>query len=86
MNNEPVAWMWEREINGLARETLFLTYRPWNENAIPLYIHPAKTLTDEEIIKVIEQVECTYDPAEIETSYDYEFRVAKAILRKAQEK
>jgi 2-methylcitrate dehydratase PrpD len=46
----------------------------------------AKTLTDEEIMEVVEKIECTYDPMEIETSYDYEFRIAKAILRKAQEK
>ena len=52
MNNEPVAWMLEQEINNLAKETVFLTYRPWNENAIPLYTTPQiKELSDEEIME-----------------------------------
>jgi hypothetical protein len=79
--NKPVAWMWEQKINGLARETVFLTYRPWNENAIPLYTHPAKTLTDEEIMVLYEEY--------IETQYASESNVlgfGRAILRKAQEK
>ena len=45
-----------------------------------------RELTDEEIMEVVEKIECTYDPMELETSYDYEFRIAKTILRKAQEK
>jgi hypothetical protein len=85
MNNEPVAWMWEREINGLARETLFLTYRPWNENAIPLYIHPAKTLTDEEIDSIAMSCEVGDRFNQIgDHIYTREF--ARAILSKAQEK
>jgi hypothetical protein len=92
MNNEPVAWMWEQEINGLARETVFLTYRPWNENAIPLYTHPAKTLTDEEIKFIaypFESIYTTYDKQTdtdtVHTRFD-QLGFAKAILRKAQEK
>ena len=77
MNNEPVAWVLEQEINGLAKETVFLTYRPWNENAIPLYTHPAKTLTDEVLMQLYEVAD--YSPE----SYLEE---ARAILRKAQEK
>jgi hypothetical protein len=47
MNNEPVAWM-EIEEGG------FTEYKVWREpvsnKSIPLYTHPAKTLTNEEIL------------------------------------
>ena len=70
MNNEPVAWM-----NRLGR----LEYEQGNGFEIPLYTHPAKTLTDEEIDNLIADV------AEKPTDEDlYDF--ARAILRKAQEK
>ena len=44
MNNEPVAWMrtnkqWRKEVSWVEKEGF----------DIPLYTHPAKTLTDEEI-------------------------------------
>ena len=84
MKDEPVAWMMENPQNTSA----YLTFeKPTREmkishQAIPLYNHPAKTLTDEEIIKELE--------SEIERLQDQlnEFLVAKdlAILRKAQEK
>jgi hypothetical protein len=89
MNTEPVAWI---NLDRFKDEALYLADCV-SENKVenmgittPLYTHPAKTLTDEEIMEVVEKIECTYDPMEIETSYDYEFRIAKAILRKAQEK
>jgi len=66
MNNEPVAWM-----NRLGR----LEYEQGNGFEIPLYTHPAKTLTDEEILEVIKERETP--------SY---MNFARAILRKAQEK
>jgi len=53
MNNEPVAWMMENPQNTSA----YLTFeKPTREmkishQAIPLYTHPAKTLTDEEILQ-----------------------------------
>jgi hypothetical protein len=75
--------MVEQEINGLAKETIFLTYRPWNENAIPLYTHPAKTLTDEEIIACAQDVK--YSELSIAVN-DFYILFARAILRKAQEK
>ena len=50
MNNEPVAWM-EIEEGGITE------YKVWREpvssKSIPLYTHPAKTLTDEEIDNAI---------------------------------
>ena len=45
MNNEPVAWMYQDDESrsvAFHRDTLPC-------GAIPLYTHPAKTLTDEEI-------------------------------------
>ena len=78
MNNEPVAWM-EIEYGG------FTEYKVWREpvssKSIPLYTHPAKTLTDEEIMVLYEEY--------IETQYASESNVlgfGRAILRKAQEK
>ena len=79
MNNEPVAWM--SAVNG---ETVYVGYEPaegWL--AIPLYTHPVKELTDEEIIEI---GLLTTDPrfSHIESPLLLEF--ARAILRKAQEK
>ena len=51
MNNEPVAWM-GKDYDGIKTDFYFdveknkLPYRLY-ETAIPLYTHPAKTLTDE---------------------------------------
>jgi hypothetical protein len=48
-----------------------------DDNPTPLYTHPAKTLTDEEILSCIDESEP--DTADM-------IRFARAILRKAQEK
>jgi tRNA A58 N-methylase Trm61 len=47
---------------------------------IPLYTHQAKTLTDEEIWEVINRT------AWVGTEEEIRFKIAEAILRKAQEK
>jgi hypothetical protein len=71
MNNEPVAWISE---NG----RIFDELPPISDGLMPLYAHPAKTLTDEEIDSLI------IDVAEKPTDEDlYDF--AKAILKKVQE-
>jgi hypothetical protein len=49
MNNEPVAWMQHHDETG--KVTKYSPVQTW-ENDIPLYTHPAKTLTDEEIEQV----------------------------------
>jgi hypothetical protein len=49
---------------------------------IPLYTHPAKTLTDEEILEVKKTVEYN----QFMTAGEYAFNVAKAALKKASEK
>ena len=80
MNNEPVAWMelYKGEFNNI--------YKNWFDckdkgewSAIPLYTHPVKELTDEEIKQVWSGVKWNgSDPIEL--------TFARAILRKAQEK
>lgn len=77
MKNEPVAWMYD--FNGAkAFSTDALGARTFHQNPIPLYTHPAKELTDEEIREVAKDVEY-----ESYAQWKYEF--ARAILRKTQE-
>ena len=81
MNNEPVAWM----IKTLDGKRLMLYGKeqpPKFESEvqyIPLYTHPAKTLTDEEILELWD-----WDSGEILATDLLDF--ADAILRKAQQK
>ena len=71
MNNEPVAWM----SNGKE----FYVQKNYCPDFIPLYTHPAKELTDEEILDLASYA------GENPTKYDM-IDFARAILRKAQEK
>jgi len=77
MNNEPVAWM-EIEEGGITE------YKVWREpvssKSIPLFTHPAKTLTDEEILDIWYATE---DGSNEWTRY---VTFARAILKKASEK
>ena len=72
MNNEPVAWM----SNGKE----FYVQKNYCPDFIPLYTHPVKELTDEEIIAVGNAVVNHID------SNEGWLEFARAILRKAQEK
>ena len=74
---KPVAWMQHHYETG--KVTKFSPVKVW-EDDIPLYLHPAKTLTDEEI----EQIGKEYGIKSVYQFAYYEF--ARAILRKAQEK
>ena len=75
MNNEPIAWM---RLTG--NRVTRITLEKVQDTDIPLYTHPAKTLTDEEIIEVWCVLEDT-------NSAEHDAKVfARAILRKAQEK
>jgi hypothetical protein len=69
MNNEPAAWM----SNGKE----FYVQKNYCPDFIPLYTHPVKELTDEEIVNL-------YKETEADNGGIREF--ARAILRKAQEK
>jgi len=71
--NEPVAWM-SVDLDG---RTVLATYE--FETAIPLYNHPAKTLTDEEITAIVNDLTCTADK-------NWNVLFARAILKKASEK
>jgi len=80
MNNEPLAWMFQ----GAFDISTYVSFEKPNPdiypNPTPLYTHPAKTLTDEEIIKVYE------DMLGVASAKSSAIDFAKAILRKAQEK
>jgi hypothetical protein len=85
MNNEPVAWGWyDLEIKRF--------FPHWDEDlmenkegCIPLYTHPAKTLTDEEIEEfayAFELWQLNNPDKALEGIKDF----ARAILKKASEK
>jgi hypothetical protein len=73
--NEPVAWMLvDASWNDFCRYSSYPS-----EGAIPLYTHPVKTLTDEEI-------QALWKPMPDTKTYDSDvLKFARAILRKAQE-
>jgi hypothetical protein len=74
MNNEPVAWMDYLEHSDVYDLNV-------SGRGIPLYTHPAKTLTDEEI----EEVMMKSGYGEV-YKFVNPFDFARAILKKAQEK
>jgi hypothetical protein len=83
MNNEPVAWLSPDNFYVCPEaeyEIKITTEHPKDLGWLPLYTHPAKTLTDEEIHKVDREVLNEFN------GEDYVLRFARAILRKAQEK
>ena len=67
--NEPVAWMHQNPDYAISKHQSL-------EYNIPLYTHPVKDLTDEEITAIWYEPTLRYDPVAF----------ARAILRKAQEK
>jgi len=70
MNNEPVAWM----SNGKE----FYVQKNYCPDFIPLYTHPVKELTDDEINELYME--------HGNKDWDWQIDFAKAILKKAQEK
>jgi hypothetical protein len=78
MNNEPVAWM--SQGGDVTRSRNYFEEMGFKD-LIPLYTHPAKTLTDEEILQVHHQI---MKDSNWQLPPYVEF--ARAILRKAQEK
>ena len=74
MSNKPVAWMfrgylYEKDPSG------WTVHEHPDVPVIPLYTHPVKELTDEEIDECLYSTDWSYDPHSF----------ARAILRKAQE-
>ena len=95
--SEPVAWRTLVDGKFYVTDDNEFVVKMWQHNGWkeePLYIHPVKELTDEEITEVItkiannnEYVYSLYEDFEgIEFSRIGIFEFARAILRKAQEK
>ena len=86
MNNKPIAWIWSEDgcnMGVCLDQDKQIGKQEFQDYSIPLYTHPAKTLTDEEIL-----IEAKYQPNlgyYLACEYDV-LDFAKAILRKAQEK
>ena len=71
MNHEPVAWM-RQDFDGEWVEVM-------PGKGTPFYTHPVKALTDEEIIEIWKE----FDDKDAD---DWFIAIARAILKKAQEK
>ena len=83
MNNEPVAWMYKKP-NGASKLSFVKEKMLWEDmTETPLYAHPAKTLTDEEIKNIWCEV-YNFKGYDCLTELDYKF--CREIIRKAQEK
>ena len=80
MNNEPVAWIDPYDLERLPHHDCWVNGQE-HKNSVPLYTHPVKELTDEEIEQVM--VEAGYGEVH---KFVNPFDFARAILRKAQEK
>jgi hypothetical protein len=79
MNNEPVAWI--DEINTFVLDKDYKQFPKNLQNGmIPLYTHPAKTLTDEEIEGI---ARANVDGHSSMEQFKW---FARAILKKASEK
>ena len=76
MNNKPVAWVDPYDLERLTHYDCHIGSQKM-KNGIPLYTHPVKELTDEEIVSL-------YKETEADNGGIREF--TRALLRKAQEK
>ena len=79
MNNEPVAWM----VNGIAYATEDVNKE--ESKAIPLYTHPVKELTDDEIADLIKATNDETGFGHIRI-FDFVKVFLKVMQRKVQEK
>ena len=89
MSNEPVAWM-QTLGNRFHEIRKTLSFDRIGENDIPLYtaeqLHPAKTLTDEELEREFYKATTKNGGIQFETMSMPEFiATVRAILRKAQD-
>ena len=101
MNNEPVAWQVAEMIFDIEESAMEMA-KVYGDEIIPLYTHPVKELTDEEIEKIKQALTiamgCTLELSPCAEEFckqeqlpwlEATERLAKealAILRKAQEK
>ena len=80
MNNEPVAWISQDVLDADHIIKAVVRREQDEQHTIPLYTHPVKELTDEEILEL-----CPPNHSDMmNEAYTIDF--ARAILRKAQEK
>ena len=77
MNNEPVAWIDPYDLERLPINDCWVNGEKSKWADIPLYTHPAKTLTDEEIVEIYNDILIHDKKSSI--------KFARAILRKAQD-
>ena len=80
MNNKPYGWVKNGEY------VLYIDKPDSVFNYTPLYTHPAKTLTDEEMLEVYKKVFNKKNEFKENLKRRSYFEFARAILRKAQEK
>jgi hypothetical protein len=79
MNNEPVAWISQDVLDADHIIKAVVRREQDEQHTIPLYTHPAKELTDEEIAEVFDN---TFKVRDFDDAF---LKFARAILRKAQE-
>ena len=79
MNNEPVAY-----VNSMCNDYIDWKIDPMSIDGQSLYTHPAKTLTDEEIVSLINK-HIDYVPDGDGMKVVGVMDLCRAILRKAQE-
>jgi len=80
MNNEPVAWISQDVLDADHIIKAVVRREQDEQHTIPLYTHPVRELTDEEITEIFDT---TFEVRDYEDSF---IKFARAILRKAQEK
>jgi len=79
MNNQPAAYIDRQDLERLPHHDCWVNGQE-HKNSVPLYTHPAKTLTDEEIDNVSDEVVPHID------TYAGRREFARLILKKASEK
>ena len=88
MNNKPVAFVSKEDLKNMKTHLCYLHLKP-QKNDIPLYLHPVKELTDDEIITLADEhlitVEEYIGMGDYVSYVEGEIEFARAILRKAQE-
>ena len=93
MNNEPVAYIDPYDLERLPHYDCYIGSQQL-KNGIPLYTHPAKTLTDEEInvVAILQDAEIVpvgheiWKTGEVFNKYKKIVLATAKALRKAQEK
>ena len=86
MNNEPVAWISQDVLDADHIIKAVVRREQDEQHTIPLYTHPVKELTGEEIRKIALECDAYENDGGLITDDICIGKFARAILRKAQEK